>query len=212
MVQIHFDAFRGSSNTRIGRGYVRAFLNWFQSRESAIAFVSGIDDSLTGYVVGAALGYERDINRYLFPIAVQGFIMHPWALADARILRNVLARMKSMTGSRAEGATRVPTLPQPVMSLVGIGVRAVSKGDGSASRLIESFEEESWSRNFAAVRLSVHAVNERAIHFYERSGWSSFRVPDKDYLYCYKHAPDAKKEKVEPCPNITTIPPGSSNE
>jgi len=76
VTQVHLDAYAGNMNTRIGSGYVRAFLNWFCQAERSIALAATDGTgNVIGYVVGAPLGYQSLMNRDLLWIAGAGMIV-----------------------------------------------------------------------------------------------------------------------------------------
>jgi ribosomal protein S18 acetylase RimI-like enzyme len=172
--RIHAQAFAGYMNTRLGPGYVHAFLGWFARHENAIALVSCDDTGRPlGYVVGAPLGYTSSMTRELLFAALRGALLRPWLALDARIRRTALDRLLGLVG-RGTPPAPSPTLPEPVLSLVGIGVGEAARGQGHGQALLAEFEREARRRQARALRLSVYPDNASARRAYERAGWQPF--------------------------------------
>lgn len=177
LVDVHREAFAGYMNARLGRGYVRRFLEWFATAKDAIALVAldDRDDRSTpiGYVVGAPLGYGRAMTRALLVPAALGVATHPALALDRRIVKTALGRVAELFG-RPMPSAPPPALPSPTWSLVGIGVASSARGLGAGSALTRGFEEEALRRGARALRLSVYAENAVARRTYERAGWVPF--------------------------------------
>ncbi|SRR6266498_3942137 len=179
VVKLHFDAFAGYMNTRIGHAYVRAFIKWFRHAENAISLVA-IDSNgkVVGYVVGAPLGYNRSINRDLFWTAVVGIIIRPWLLLSDHFRRRLVGRLRLLLGySAADNAP--PLLPQPTMSLVAIAVSPSAFGRKIGLRLMRAFERRSRDLQMRSLQLSVYMENSAAIRLYKKCGWQPFYVSGK---------------------------------
>ncbi|MCK6546318.1 GNAT family N-acetyltransferase [Myxococcota bacterium] len=177
LVDVHREAFAGYMNARLGRGYVRHFLEWFATATDAIALVA-LDDHATpvGYVVGAPLGYGRAMTRELFVPAALGVATHPALVFDRRIVKTALGRVAELFG-RPMPSAPPPALPAPTWSLVGIGVASKARGLGAGSALTKAFEDEARARGARSLRLSVYAENAAARRTYERAGWVPFDGP-----------------------------------
>ena len=184
VVNLHFEAFSGFMNTRIGRRYVYAFINWFRCREDAITLVALVDGVVVGYTVGAPLGYQQQLNRDLLSVAAQGMITHPWVFFDLRFLRKLGDRLQGFLGDTTP-ARQLPELPLPTMSLVGIGVSTKWRGLRIGERLIGAFEADARAQRMRSLRLSVQTNNPSARKLYERCGWSPYFRPGKDEMYYF---------------------------
>ena len=188
VVYIHCDAFKGYMNSRIGKGYVSAFFRWFSLQEDAIGLMAVAENSEPcGYVVGAPLGYDRRMNKDLFGVAARGMMVRPWLVFDKKIRHTVAIRMKLLFGGTVP-KQQAPDLPEPIISLVGIGTAEKNRGQGAGKALMEAFEDEAKKRNIAAMRLSVYTHNTAARRLYEKFGWQPFVEPTtKDTaMYYYK--------------------------
>jgi ribosomal protein S18 acetylase RimI-like enzyme len=184
VVNLHFEAFSGFMNTRIGRRYVYAFINWFRCREDAIALAALVDGVVVGYTVGAPLGYQQHLNRDLLRVAAQGMITHPGVFFDLRFLRKLGERLQGFLGNKAP-APQLPELPPPTMSLVGIGVATKWRGLRIGEHLVEAFEADARAQRMGSLRLSVKTNNPSARKLYERCGWSPYFCPGKDEMYYF---------------------------
>lgn len=182
VADLHFEAFAGFMNTRIGRRYVRSFINWFRGQEAAIALAAVADGAVVGYTVGAPLGYQQWMNRDLAAVAAGGMIIRPWVLLDASFRHAVGERLGILLGRKPADLAK-PELPPPTLSLVGIGVSPKLSGRRVGDRLMEAFEAEARERGMKSLMLSVLANNAPARRLYERRGWSPCPCPGKDVMY-----------------------------
>ena len=182
VVNLHFEAFSGFMNTRIGHRYVHTFIDWFRCREDAIALAAMVDGVVVGYTVGAPLGYQQQLNRNLLSVAAQGIITHPGVFFDLRFLRKLGERLQGFLGKKTP-ASQLPELPPPTMSLVGIGVSTKWRGLRIGEHLVEAFEADARAQRMRSLRLSVQTNNLSARKLYERCGWSPYFCPGKDEMY-----------------------------
>jgi ribosomal protein S18 acetylase RimI-like enzyme len=187
VADVHLEAFAGYMNASIGRGYVVRFLRWFARRPGAIALAALVDGSVVGYVVGAPIGYERSLSRDLFWTVARATAVRPWLFLRSAFRRRLLLRAKRLVTTTPAAQDHVPDLPEPVMSLVGIGVSAAGRGAGVGRALMQEFEDRCRVERMKAMRLSVYATNQRARSLYERAGWTLF-VPEgqADAVYYYR--------------------------
>ncbi len=177
VVHLHMQAFRGYMSARLGRGYIRAMIEWFRTYEPGIALIVKDEEGrLAGYVIGAPLGYGAAMNRDLLGPAIRATIARPWLLLDRRIRRTAWGRLKLLAGRRAPPG-EVPELPPPTMSLVGIAVAPESQGRSIGALLVDAFESRAREKNAGSLRLSVYPNNPSARRLYEKCGWQPFREP-----------------------------------
>jgi ribosomal protein S18 acetylase RimI-like enzyme len=174
VVDVHMEAFNGYMNASMGREYVRRFVSWFAEREKGIALAAVHDGRVVGYVVGAPIGYERSMNRDLFWIVARSITCRPWLLLQKRFLNRAAQRLLQIISPDRVDRADLPHLPEPVMSLVGIGVSASGRGSGVGRRMMEEFESRCRSMRMKAMRLSVYANNPTARALYEHAGWTLF--------------------------------------
>jgi GNAT superfamily N-acetyltransferase len=172
VAQLHFEAFAGYINTHLGMRYVSALLKWFLHADRAIA-IAAFDvekEHIVGYAIGAPVGYQRRLNRDLSWIVVIQILMRPSLLMDARFWNKVRARLKSLLMSTSAQHARVK-LPEPIMSLVAIGVIPSARRNGVGVRLLRAFEAIAAEVGVNSLMLSVYRDNTTARQFYEKSGW-----------------------------------------
>lgn len=168
VVSIHEDAFRGYLNTKLGKSYIYTFYKWFVDAENSIALVAIDDEQIAcGYVVGAPLGYEKEINRRLLRPALLGLLSNFRLLIDSHFLKVVFTRLNPYRSR----SSNIPDLPYPVISLVGIGVSTSARGKKIGEILMRTFEENAVSVGMKAMRLSVYPDNNAARRLYEKMDW-----------------------------------------
>lgn len=168
--KLHMDAFRGYSNTKIGRNYVKKFLNWFVNFPEGIALTALFDGTPAGYVVGAPVGYQSKMNKDLAGVAFTGFVSHPWVIFNMKILSIALSRVKILFGKKEKKIAE--KRDENAISLVGIAVSPLYSGHKIGSKLMTAFEELARAKEYDLMRLSVYDYNEAAISMYKKSGWS----------------------------------------
>jgi ribosomal protein S18 acetylase RimI-like enzyme len=172
VVEIHLDAFKGSMGARLGSTYIKAFLNWLQRVEGAIALVARDEHGkAVGYVIGAPLGYDRFFKKQLFWIAACAIMAKPWLLVSRHFRAIATARIRSFLGRPSTDPVDVPTLPEPAMSLVGIAVAPSAQGKKIGLQLVREFETKARERGFRSLRLSVYPDNKSARRLYEKCDW-----------------------------------------
>lgn len=214
VVPIHLDAFGEALNGRLGAPYARALLRWFVRQPEAIALVAVADDGRAlGYVAGTRAGYGPTMTRDLLPAALAGLARRPWALLDRRFAATAVRRVAALLGrgvglgprSTPETHPGEPRLPEPVWSLVAIGVARAARGSGAGSALVDRFERQARLLGAASVRLSVYADNAPARRLYDRRGWTVVgpapAPPPAEALYYGKLLPPPGTERS------TLVPP-----
>lgn len=187
VVDIHSKAFVGYMSTNLGRTYLTNFYHWFSTRTDAISIVAERDFQAVGFLVGAPLGYETIMSRNLFWVAATCILSRPWLLVGRNVRTAIVDRGMIIFGKnpRRKG---YPRLPEPTMSLVGIGVASQSQGLGVGKTLMQSFEKKALDLGMKSMRLSVYPENQIARRLYERGGWQAFseNVPSGDAMYYSK--------------------------
>jgi ribosomal protein S18 acetylase RimI-like enzyme len=195
VAKIHFDAFAGYMNTRIGSTYIRAFLKWFLHADRAIALaaIDG-DGKVVGYVVGAPLGYERAMSRDLLGVVIRGMIARPWLFLEGQFRGTIVERLKLILG-RQVFRQADDNLPERTMSLVGIGVSSSVRGKRVGLHLLDAFEAISRGMQMRALHLSVRSDNTVARRLYEKCGWRPLpeyevKTPTMCYVRILDEIPD----------------------
>ena len=186
---VHMEAFKGSMNTRLGKNYIKKFLEWFVNLEKAVKLVAIVriqeSERIVGYLVGAPMNYGKNMNRDLFWVASWSGCLRPWLLLNRQFRQTLMVRLTGFL-QRTEGQCENEELPIPVMSLVGIGVLPNLQGQSIAKKLIGAFEQNAREMNVRSLRLSVYPENVIARHVYEKCGWvlsEGAATPGKSILY-----------------------------
>ena len=169
---VHREVFRGYMNERLGASYARTLVRWFQASPDRIA-LAAVDPHLgvIGYVLGAPSDSLLQMSRYLFKSAIAGLVLHPWLMFRKDVRHVVGSRCTRLLGSSRPTEIGLE-LPQPIVSLVGIGVKSAARGLGVGDALMSAFEEEARKLSARAIHLTVYDSNERARALYERAGWN----------------------------------------
>jgi ribosomal protein S18 acetylase RimI-like enzyme len=182
-VKIHMDAFRGYSNTKIGKNYVRKFLKWFANHHTAIALSALYEGKPAGYVVGAQVGYQVKMNKDLMGVAAIGFISHPWVIFNKKIISIASSRLKVLFVKKDINQSKEVPGKDNMVSLVGIAVSPSFSGYNIGSSLMNKFEELARLKGFSAMRLSVYDDNEAALRLYKKNGWQELSSNNKTITF-----------------------------
>jgi Acetyltransferases len=177
--RVHLRALAGSRTAIMGEAYARTFLDWFRIAEhGGIALVAiDIHGDLVGYVIGAPLGYPRNLSRRLVWIAAAAVIARPWLFFRQQFRHGVLDRLRLVLGRPPPHGAELE-LPAPTMSLVAIGVSPAARGKKIGPRLVQAFEARARELRMRSLRLSTRSDNAAACRLYERCGWRSFPASD----------------------------------
>jgi len=169
LTAVHMDAFKGYLNTKIGKGYVFKFLQWFYQYPQGIVLVALVDDKPAGYVLGAPMGYQKQMNQDLSKIAMWGTMTHPGVWVNAAFLNNLWSRFKVMVSKKSHQPSDQDI---HAFSLVGIGVASWARGNKLGSLLMEAFQDQVRQKGYSKMRLSVYGHNTAAKKVYTQNGWS----------------------------------------
>lgn len=183
LLSIHKEAFDGYMNTKLGNGYIIAFLRWFTLQKDAIALTVEFNHYPQGYVVGASIGYGPRLSKAIGLTVIKYLIFHPWLFANKKIVDNLFSRVKSIFQTQTQPNIIFDNLKG--ISLVGIGVSKSSRGQNLGTHLINAFEDNARELHFDYMRLSVYSDNEIAISFYTKNGWK-FMAEQNGLNYFYK--------------------------
>lgn len=187
VARLHMTAFKGYPNTLIGMSYTRAFFRWFCEADEAIALCA-VDNvrNPVGYVVGAPLGYTKDLNKFVLWPSFTGILLRPWLVFNTRLRQIVVDRLRSLIKHEKSGIDHLPILPSPTISLVGIGVHPEARGKGVGQKLLLTFEYFAIEAMAKSMRLSVYPNNLDACRLYTKVGWKSLGNPNGPLIYYYK--------------------------
>ena len=184
LVEVHHQSFQGYINTCIGRNYTYGFFDWFLHYSNSVTLKAFSDKGIVGYVVGAKIGYNTELNRRLKPLAVKGVLSKPTVLLHKHFLFILKSRIKVLL-SRSKNNTELKEPEGKGLSLVGIGILPSEAGKGYGKDLMKAFEEKAIELGYDYLRLSVYKSNERAKALYSKQGWKSVET-STPILYFYK--------------------------
>ena len=171
LTDAHMLAFKGYSNTKIGKNYVKKFLKWFVDYPEGIAIAAIYNSNEAGYVVGAPIGYQSKMNKDLMGTAVMGFITHPWVILNPKIVKIVGSRVGTLLNRKKYSKQSAQNDQGRTISLVGIAVSPEYGGLSIGSVLMDEFESRARVNGFETMRLSVYDDNNKALSLYKKSGW-----------------------------------------
>jgi ribosomal protein S18 acetylase RimI-like enzyme len=170
--RIHFEAFAGYMNTRLGASYIEAFFAWFLMAEGAIALVAlDREKKVLGYVVGAPIDYGPRMNRDLIRIAAVSVLMRPWLFFSRTFWTIIVGRLRSYFGLSPTRESRF-RFPEPAMSLIAIGVAPSARGKKVGLCLLRAFEDKAREMRIRSLQLTVYSNNVVARKLYETYDWT----------------------------------------
>ncbi|WHZ28968.1 MAG: hypothetical protein OJF51_003768 [Nitrospira sp.] len=168
--KIHLQAFSGYLNARLGVGYARALIDWFAQQRNAIA-LAAIDSNhrVIGYAIGAPVTINHKLRGDLFWITARSIVLRPWLILDKRLWMVGYARL--VKKNDADNISHEQDLPQPTMSLFGIGVEPPHRRKGVGQQLLLAFEERAKVLKYRSLLLWVYADKATTRRLYEKCGW-----------------------------------------
>jgi len=170
IVDIHMEAFKEYTNTKLGKGFVQSILDWFTTADDGIVLVAVRPDGQSvGYVAGATSDYHVRMNRALAFPGIAALITHPWIVLRWRFLYSLGRR-----GWKMVVPARVQAPSHRLASLVTIAVAPNARNLGVGDLLMDAFESECRKRGFKSIRLSVYSSNKPARLLYERRKWEAY--------------------------------------
>ena len=168
--KIHLQAFSGYLNARLGVGYARALIDWFAQQGDAIA-LAAMDGNhqVIGYAIGAPVTINHKLRGDLFWITARSIVLRPWLVLDKRLWKVGYARL--VKKKDADNISHEQDLPQPTMSLFGIGVEPPHRRKGVGQQLLLAFEERAKALKYRSLLLWVYADKATTRRLYEKCGW-----------------------------------------
>ena len=170
--EVHLEAFSGYLNARLGAGYARALIGWFVREKEAIAIAAiDRDHRVIGYAMGVPSNLARRLRQDIFWVTARGIILRPWLLLDRRLWKTGKARLRNFVDRRDVGPSS--DLPEPTMSLFGIGVALSHRKTGVGLRLLQAFEDKARTLKMRSLLLWVFEDKKGTRRLYEKCGWRS---------------------------------------
>lgn len=157
----------------LGQTYIRNFIKWFINNSETF-FIARDSQRVVGYIFGAPSGYATEMNRALLSIILWSVLTHPRVLFDARLVRQIRSRIRSvirppyrtagLLDAYLDGSTHI-------YRLTAIGVSPLYRGQGIGRLLLKTYEQSVWKLGFDQIQLSVYSSNLEARTLYESCGW-----------------------------------------
>ena len=166
--------------SHMGQRFVERFYAEFVDRGTNYGFVAISDGELVGAVVGTVDSggfYNRFYRHHFLDLALT---LAGRVIVDPYIRRNLSSRMAHVRQAirsvvarhRQSSPASAPPHPDQVPArLLSIGVDPEKRGSGLAEQLVARYCEALWKDGQGRVGLSVRPENQRAIAFYEKTGW-----------------------------------------
>lgn len=168
--EMHLEAFSGYLNARLGTGYARALIRWFARQEEAIALAAiDHDHRVIGYAIGAPATITQRLRHELFWVTACSIMLRPWLILDKRLWKVGYVRL--MKKNVADNIGHEQDLPEPTMSLFGIGVKPSHRRKGVGQQLLRVFEERAKALKNRSLLLWVYTDKVTTRHLYEKCGW-----------------------------------------
>lgn len=185
LAKVHLRAFKGYMNASLGVAYVEKFLDWFVKDSRALALIGKEGSTSVGYVVGATIGYDADLNRELLKRGLWSIITHPLVLVHPQFLKTIKLRFKLLFQTNKGGVSVFKEPEGKGISLVGIAVDPSCGGRGYGAAFMKAFEQHARTAGYSYMRLSVYEENAKARKLYSSSGWDCLNR-SANTLYYYK--------------------------
>jgi GNAT superfamily N-acetyltransferase len=168
--RLHLEAFSGYLNSRLGGGYASALIGWFVREKGAIAIAAiDRDHRVIGFAMGAPSNLARLQRQDMFWVTARSMILRPWLLFDRRLWKVGEARLRNFVAPHDIRPSS--DLPEPTMSLFGIGVAVSHRKTGVGLRLLQAFEEKARALKMQSLLLWVYEDKIATRRLYEKCGW-----------------------------------------
>lgn len=171
VVDIHMYAFRDHISSLLGKRYNRAFIGWFIKDECIHLVAVDDDEKVAGYYFAAPFGYQKAMNKYLFPIAAVEMLKRPLVFFNKKILKTAWLRFKIMFGLTKFIDTTKAKYPGKLMSMVGQGLRKDAVGKGVSLALMTAAHEEARKMGYDYARGTIYKTNIIARNIHEKLGY-----------------------------------------
>jgi ribosomal protein S18 acetylase RimI-like enzyme len=169
---VHLRTLPESRSALMGPGYVRSFIDWFRHPGHGGIALAGVAETgeLVAYVVGAPLGYPRQLSRDLRWPSLAAVAIRPWLFLKREFSSGLVGRLRLTVTGRLQEHIDLG-LPGPTMSLVAMGVLPAFRRTGIGRRLLQEFERCAVEMKMRSMHLSTGSDNTAARQFYESHGW-----------------------------------------
>lgn len=185
IAECHQACFPNSFATKLGKKYITKSLSWFINHPKRFLFHIRSQQKVVGYCGGflpakVGDGSSSGMIQQAFNEAVWGIIKNPLLLFHPElrphyplIWLNIRRKMTGKIIPINNHSTILHSKPfDPAVGLVVIGVHPEARGTEVIKMLLHAFDENVLALQKKEGQLSVKKENSRAIHAYEKYGWS----------------------------------------
>ncbi len=174
VARLHARAFPDAAITAFGPEAVRRYYEWLlEGPHEAALMLAWRRDQLVGFCAsgffrGAMRGFLRANRVYL----ASRILRHP-SLLRTELVRERIALAVQLTWRFSRARKARPSEPQDVrrFGVLSIATDPTAQGSGAGRALMGEAEQRARRDGYAAMVLTVHPENARAVRFYEQLGW-----------------------------------------
>ncbi len=192
----HKECFQKSFSTRLGLDYSVKTFEWFLVDPNRFLYHVCDGNMVIGYCGGLAPQFMGDgsasgMLQYAMKEAGIGILKKPQLLLNRELIHFYPLIFKNLyhkfSGFRFKKKIHLSNARQneKKVGLVVIGVHPSWRGKGVFQMLMKKFEQEALERNAVKITLSVKAKNRRAISAYQKAGWKTALLNERE-LKMYK--------------------------
>lgn len=197
LVDIHRISFKEHFNSRLGKFYTKKFIEWFITNNTyKNIFILGIDKNtgeLLGYICGSEEGFQKLVNRELFPIILLSLLLRPYLLFDKRLFKIFKPKIRVMLGKKDNIRLKQfeNNLNKPLFSLTAFALspkyRKMGFGFFLLDKLMDKFTTSVSQNNGKVIKATIWSTNTAMLHYYKTKNWQMCRESDNSNLiYFYK--------------------------
>ena len=165
--------------TRLGRKFIRKFIQWHFIVHPELALVSEAGNQLIGFIVGATGGhreYYRQVLRYAFPEFLSGSFLHPWLFLKPGFLGLWLEFIRGQRSNRTTpDKIGVGKTGEQKAIISFVAVTGSAQGHGAGARLMQAFEGAAFQAGNEVLSSYTDINNCAARKLHEKCGWTQVR-------------------------------------
>jgi ribosomal protein S18 acetylase RimI-like enzyme len=179
VVDIFCEQFPNLSWTRLGRNFIRKFIQWHFNYHPELALVAENDNQVIGFIIGSIGGhreYYRQVLRFAFPEFLSGSLLHPWLLLKPGILTRWVDLSKGVRSSRknqGDPGTSKTGAKKAIISFEAVTKAAQRQGIGMS--LGKAFREAAFQAGIEVLSSCTEINNYAARGLLEKRGWKQVR-------------------------------------
>ena len=133
VVDVLLEEQRYFDSWNLGKLWIKKYFLWFAQNPKCVNIVASQGDLVVGYVLGAPLGYEKELNGAIMLDSLRAFILRPWIIFNKKLInriRSVVLQIFHPKVSPFSAIHKLDSLPTPVMIYARAFVSAQARGSG----------------------------------------------------------------------------------